>query len=155
MRSVKFLCLPLLALIALAGCDSLIPANQKVMKEAIAAGDQAVRSEEKVWAMLLRIEELTQRLEAAVRRADEAAAQAEDAVKSARELVEKNTLQQTKQGEKQTEKQADLAAAAAKQAERAEAAAKQAEEIARRIEAKEGENLQKMLEFMRELGAKP
>jgi len=140
-----------LPLLLLAGCDSMIPANQKMMKDAIEAADQAVRSEEKVWAMLLRMEELTQRLEAAVRRADVAAHNAEEVVRAAEELARQNEQTKTDASKALDDK----LAAATKQAAKAEAAAKQAEEIARRIEEKEGANLQKMLEFMRELGYKP
>lgn len=144
MRPFVMVNLLLAGSLLLGGCDQLIPANQKMMKDAIRAGDQAVRSEEKTWAMLLRMEELTQRLEKAVKSAETAAAQAQAAAKEAREATSSSTAD--------TSAAVDKANAAA---ERADKAASQAETIARRMEQQEGESYQRMLEFMRELGDKP
>jgi hypothetical protein len=140
--SIRLFCL-LVIVIGTTGCDRLVPANQKMMKDAIKASDQAVRSEEKTWAMVLRIEELSLRLEKAVEKAEAAAVLAEKAASDARQAT-LNT-DQAKVAATQVEEQAL----------RAENAARQAEEALRRIEAQEGESLQKMLEFMRELGYKP
>jgi hypothetical protein len=144
--SMKFLgklLITLLLLAVISGCDRFIPANQKLMKDAIKASDQSVKSEEKAWALVLRIEELGQRLEKAVLRAEAAAVKAELAAKEARKLSQN----------------ADGVVDAAVRAEAAERQAKDAarlaEEAVRRVEAQEGESLQKMLEFMRELGYKP
>lgn len=134
---VRLLPVLLLGSLLLAGCERLVPANQKMMKDAIAASDQAVRSEEKTWAMLLRMEEMAQRLESAAAKAESAAKDAELAAQKAVEATAEN--QQN----------------AAEAASRAAVAARQAEEAVRRIEVQEGESLQKMLEFMRELGYKP
>lgn len=144
-----------------AGCEQLIPANQAMMKEAIEASDQAVRSEEKTWAYVLRMEELTRRLEEATRQAQAASLRAETAARSAEaaaEKVETASKQAAEAANKAGSKlrQADVAggdlAAAVDEARTAAAAA---EAAAHRIEQQEGETLQKMLEFLRELGYKP
>jgi methyl-accepting chemotaxis protein len=133
----------LVLLTAVSGCDRFVPANQKMMNDAIKASDQAVRSEEKTWALVLRIEELSQRLEKAAKRAEAAAVLAEQAAKEARKASQITD---------------DVVAAGTRAetaARQAKEAAHQAEEAVHRVEAQEGESLQKMLEFMRELGYKP
>jgi len=144
MRSPWMVSLLLSGALLLGGCDQLIPANQKMMKDAIRAGDQAVRSEEKTWAMLLRMEELAQRLETAAKAAEAAAARADAA---AREAAQANR-------ESGANSESALAKADAA-AQRAAEAANQAEAAAKRIEQQEGDSYQRMLEFMRELRDKP
>jgi len=143
MRLTLKLGLILLLLSVTVACDRFIPANQQLMKDAVRASDQAVRSEEKTWAMVLRIEELSNRLEKAVKQAEAAAAQAEKAAEEARLATVS------------TDKVIAAAAQAEEKARLATEAARQAEDAVRRVEAQEGESLQKMLEFMRELGYKP
>jgi len=148
MRVFGVVTLTLAGVLLLAGCDQLIPANQKMMKDAIRAGDQAIRSEEKTWAMLLRMEELAQRLEKAAKDAEASAVRAEAAALK--------LSQDAAQAARQSGAKADDALARANEAaERAAAAAQQAETAARRIEQQESESYQRMLEFMRELGDKP
>jgi outer membrane protein TolC len=144
MRLTLKLGMILLLLSVTVACDRFIPANQKLMKDAVKASDQAVRSEEKTWAMVLRIEELSSRLEKAVKQAEAAADQAEKAAEEAR-LVATTSTDKANAAATQVEEKARLATEAARQAE----------EAVRRVEAQEGESLQKMLEFMRELGYKP
>lgn len=148
MRYFWSLCLVLLLLTT--GCDRFVPANQKMMKDAIKASDQAVRSEEKTWAMVLRIEELSERLEVAVKQAETAAASAEQAARDARQASQSTRAAATKT----TGIEAALTRSE-QAAQKAEEAARQAEEAVRRIETQEGQSLQKILEFMRELGYQP
>lgn len=127
-------------LLILTGCEGLMPANQQEMRNAVDAGDRAVRSEEKVWALVLRMEEMAQRMEEATARSEAAANRAEAAASKVEAVANR------------VESKSSEAALAA---ENARKDAENASLEVQRIQEQEGRSLQQILKFLQDLGYKP